>query len=326
MKSNYHLQKRLSFLIIVFIGINYSILLAISTVKVMPGFLMQLIFLIDSLKFGRNLSELLQQESFYLNLAAGLITLSLILISIRALIKSFISVLKTKHFITTLSILDVQDGYVYIENDFNHAFTAGLFSPKIYLSDKLLENLTEKEINAVKEHEQFHKKTFDPLMKIVADYVKSALPYFPYKKYLFDSYEVLVELSADSYAEKKLSTKKHVVTALNKMIDLSNYNKHLNYSSFSLKNERIPILVETKIFKTKSYFLFFFFILFALMFNTYLISSTNIFLECQHIVECVNALFSQASNTMFDHNQICMISDNFSNSYHCIRFTDQHSV
>lgn len=291
MKSNYHLQKRLSFLIIVFIGINYLVLLAISTVKVLPGFLMQLIFLIDSLKFGRNLSELLRQESFYLNLAAGLITLLLISISIRALIKSFINVLKTRRFINTLSILDVQDGYIYIENDFNHAFTAGLFSPQIYLSDKLLENLTEKEINAVKEHEKFHKETFDPLMKIIADYVKSALPYFPYKKHLFDSYEVLVELSADSYAEKKLSTKKHVVTALNKMIDLSNYNKHLNFSSFSLKNERIPILVETKIFKTKSYFLFFSFVLFAVMFNTYLISSTNIFLECQHIVECVNALF-----------------------------------
>lgn len=326
MKSNYHFQKKLSFLIIVFIGINYLVLLAISTIRVMPGFLMQLIFLIDALMLGIDLSELLKQESFYLNLISGLITLFLISISIRALIKGFASILKTRRFINTLNILDMQDGYVYIENDFNHAFTAGLFSPKIYLSDKILENLTEIEITAVKEHEQFHKKTFDPLLKVVVDYVKTTLPYFPFKKHLFDSYEVLVELSADSYAEQKLNTKKHVVTALNKMLDLSNYNKHLSFSSFSLKNERIPILVETKIFKTKSYFMFFFFVLFSVMFNTYLISNTNIFLECQHIVECVNALFSQATNGTFDHNQICMISDNFSYTSLCTNLTNQHSV
>lgn len=326
MKNNYHLQKNLSFLIIVLIGINYLALLAISTVRILPGFLMQLIFLIDSLRFGRDLSELIKQESFYLNLISGLIVISLILLAIRTFLKSVLNMIKTNRYINTLTILDIQDEYVYIENDFTHAFTAGLFRPKIYISDQLLENLTEKEINAVKEHEQFHRRTFDPLMKIIADYVRSTLPYFPFKKHLFDSYEVLVELSADAFAEKKLSTKKYVVTALNKMMDLENYNKHLNFSSFSLKNERIPILVETKVFKTKSYFMFFTFVLFAVMFNTYLISNTNIFLECQHIVECVNALFSQASSATFDHDQICMISDNFSDSYHCISYTDRHSV
>lgn len=326
MKSSYQLQKNISFLIIVLIGLNYLILLTISLIKILPGFLMQLIFLIDSIRLNKGISELISRENFYLNIIAGLIVILLSVLTLKTVFQTLTNIIKTNRFLNSLTVLDTQNGYVYIENDFNHAFTAGLLKPQIYISDKLIENLNEKEINAVKEHEQFHKKAYDPLMKIIVDFVRSTLPYFPLKKHLFNSYEVLVELSADAYAEIKLNTKKHVVTALNKMIDLSNYNKHLNFSSFSLKNERIPILVESTVFKTRSYFMFFIFILFSVIVNTYLISHTNIFLECQHIVECVNALFSQASNVTFDHNQICMISDNFSNSYHCINYIDQHSI
>jgi hypothetical protein len=284
---------------------------------------MQIIFIVDAVRSGESIVKITTQENFLLNIIAGLLVLTLIFVLLRSILKSTISIIKTYRFVSTLTILDEQDGLVYIENDFNHAFTAGILRPKIYISDKLLETLNEKELNAVKEHEKFHQKTFDPFLKVVVDFVKNAMPFFPFKRRVFDSYEVLVELSADLYAERKLNTKLDVITALNKMIDLSNYNRHLNFSSFSLNNERIPILVENKVFKTKSYFIFFAFVLFSVMINTYLISNTNIFLECQHIVECINALFNQASDINFNHHEICNISDNFSQSYHCIGNTDQ---
>jgi hypothetical protein len=324
MRNNYHLQKNISFVIIVLLGINYFVLLLVSAIKILPGFLMQLIFLIDSIRTQVSLGDLFTQHTFYLHIISGIGVITLILLAIRSVIRSILNIYRTYRFIRNLSVIDTQNDYVYIENDFSHAFTAGILRPKIYISDQLIETLSEQELHAVKEHEQFHRKTLDPLMKILADFVKSILPYFPFKKHLFDSYEVLVELSADTYAESKLNTKKHVVTALSKMINISNYDKHLSLSSFSLNNERIPILVESKVFKTRAYFIFFIFSLFVIMINTYLISNTNIFLECQHIAECINALISQASDTTFGHTQVCTISDKFSDSYHCINYTDRH--
>ena len=77
------------------------------------------------------------------------------------------------------------------------AFTAGLLSPKIYLTTALLEQVNQRELDIIVRHEFAHVKSRDPLFKVV---FASFACFFPQgaKHKLIQQLTLLTEQLADS--------------------------------------------------------------------------------------------------------------------------------
>ncbi len=80
------------------------------------------------------------------------------------------------------------------------AFCAGYLRPKVYISRRTLELLTEAELHAVLAHEHHHRRVRDPLRLAYARILSEALFFVPALRTLSDRYAELAELSADRAA------------------------------------------------------------------------------------------------------------------------------
>ncbi len=325
MNNKYAFQKNASFILILLLSFNFTLLFITVILKVIPGILMQIVLILDVLKSKSSILPLLSTIDTYTTWIAFLLIIVLSVKMLKALKNTLLVYKQTKKFLKELAVIDIRDGTYIIQSQNYFAFTAGLIKPKVYISSKLLRYLNEEELNSISQHELYHAKSYDPLRKLFLDLLFDFLPQFPLKKALFDNQEILTELAADSYSESILKTKKGIISALSKLMDSKSSYLNFNISSFNLRNDRIKILVGNSNFKSKNLFLALFFVGSFFFFNTIVISNTNVFTQCQHIIECFQTLFSKTDNISIIDKTMCISSDKYSSQYHCLKFAQDHS-
>lgn len=85
------------------------------------------------------------------------------------------------------------------------ALTIGFVNPKVVLSTFVMEHFSEKELQAILFHEQFHLMHRDPLKRMMTQIVLGVLGYVPLLKRLVQYYHISRELLADRYAMEKMN-------------------------------------------------------------------------------------------------------------------------
>lgn len=318
MKFTYKLKKDISFLLIVIIGINYLLFLTLAFFKIIPGFLMQIIFILDFIKQNdlSALGNLLTTFDFYVNIISGILVATLITKAILSFIKEGKRMILTKKYINNLSKIDFKK-YILIDLNSFEAFTYGFFKPKIYISKKAKSKFGNEELNAVLYHEYAHVEAKDPFRQLIIRLIKNSLPFLPFKSFLFSSFEVLTELSADSYASHRLNSSIPLFSSLFKF-KLSKRTDNLNFSHFQLNNDRLLILLEQKKFTSYLFFLLTILFLILIFTNTLFLSHINIFMACSHLKECFDFLITGRNSFKISSQEICM--QHATNVYeHCIK-------
>lgn len=154
------------------------------------------------------------------------------------------------------------------------AYTFGILRPKVKIQDWTRNILLEKEIKAIKLHEEYHQNSFDPLAILLVNFSNNILPIFPGKAKLFENLLLLFELAADEYVFDKMKTKKPLLSSLMKLIDSSTKNRTDLYVGFSnITDRRISIHTRHTYFNIKfntiigSLLLFSIFIIFINLLN-----------------------------------------------------------
>ncbi|MFF2289463.1 M56 family metallopeptidase [Peribacillus butanolivorans] len=129
------------------------------------------------------------------------------------------------------------------------AFTLGFRRPFIVFSTSLIQLLDFDELEAVVEHESFHKKKYDPLVIFILQLISQALCFVPLTKWCYENYKIISELLADEYAINKMGTELGISTALLKLIKHSCSDKSspvlVHFSNESV-NYRLQELVDPK--------------------------------------------------------------------------------
>lgn len=290
---SYHFKRDAAFLSILAIGVAYVALVGTVFLKVINGCLMQLILLGESIAGGAgSIFQLMRSPEFLFHTIIGSLSCVLLLWMLRAIIVTFIQLVRTRTYIRSLVIIGDYNSFAKIfHSDQVRIFTAGLLSPTIYISSKAIRTLTPKQIKTIRLHEQAHVKNRDPLKGILAHLVNRIMPLFPMKRAFFSSYKLLTELSCDEYCEAILQSKVPIVDSL---LAMFNANDSLQYSGvhnfFSAKS-RISILVGKTRFQSKRLALqvaiFFGVILSGLVWTT----TTRAFSSCNHLGECFRSAF-----------------------------------
>ena len=126
------------FWLILLSGFLYSGFLVVASQKIIPALLMQLIFLLDALKFNDNIVGLITSRLFLLNVIPGLILIGLISQFGKTLIKSAKSIHSTDLFINGLKIIKITQQFTQFRSDNSLIFTSGFLSreslpPQLFL-------------------------------------------------------------------------------------------------------------------------------------------------------------------------------------------------
>lgn len=117
-----------------------------------------------------------------------------------------------------ISRLGLQDKAILVKSDKQFAFCLGVRMPKIYFSTGLLTQLSQKELEAVLLHEQYHLENYDTFTMIVASVAQSLFPFFPLINDLINKYRIEREIAADKFAVDKLADKYILISALKKLL------------------------------------------------------------------------------------------------------------
>jgi Peptidase family M48 len=96
--------------------------------------------------------------------------------------------------------LDTDPRVTVIADPLPQAFCAGYLHPRVYVSRRTVELLTEAELDAVLAHEHHHRRVRDPLRLAYARILSQALFFVPVLRSLSERYAELAELSADHAA------------------------------------------------------------------------------------------------------------------------------
>jgi hypothetical protein len=111
--------------------------------------------------------------------------------------------LAQRHFVQGMAVLGPLPGYPgvrVIDDPTPQAFCAGFLRPAVYVSRGALELLSPDELEAVVQHEEHHRSTFDPLRFACARVLGDALFFLPGLRPLGDRYLDLAEQRADDAA------------------------------------------------------------------------------------------------------------------------------
>lgn len=285
------------FLSYIALGFSYLIFLFIFTFKILPGFFMQVMFLIDELlKRSKNIDSLLLSSNFVQTITFGLLALLLLIILIRGVIKSFKEFYLSRKYINSLNVISTEEKISLFKSDDYLVFTSGLISPEIFISKALKIKLTEEQYNAVMFHEKSHLKDHDPLRSFIVKFINNIMPIFPYKNALIDLFSTSIELKSDQNSENILGKKKPIIEALHSILKHKQINiKGNTLSSFSNMPERIPILVGKKKFNYKLATLCVSVMLvFTLTLPVVVFASS--FYNCEHIDDCLQILINNLKN------------------------------
>lgn len=114
--------------------------------------------------------------------------------------------------------LELEEKTIVIQSDKRLAFCLGIRNPKIYISTGLLSILSEKEIETVLRHEQYHLENYDTFTMIVASVTRSMFPFFPLVGDLIKKYQVAREIQADKFAVHKVGSSETLLSTLKKLL------------------------------------------------------------------------------------------------------------
>ncbi len=117
-----------------------------------------------------------------------------------------------------LSKLGLQNKVILVQSDNNFAFCLGIIKPTIYLSTSLLTQLSEKELEVILRHEQYHLVNNDSFTMIIASVTQSLFPFFPLVGELIKQYRVAREIAADKFAVAKTGHKSALISVLKKLL------------------------------------------------------------------------------------------------------------
>lgn len=148
---------------------------------------------------------------------------------------------------------------IIIDHGHSLAFTMGIKNPNIILSSGLISMLEDHELEAVVEHETFHKKNYDSLKIFILQLISQSLWFIPVTKWCYQNYKIISEVLADEYAIRKMGSELSLGSALLKLI--KNYfneksapilvhfsDESVNYRLQQLvePNRDIPVKLEPK--------------------------------------------------------------------------------
>jgi hypothetical protein len=88
----------------------------------------------------------------------------------------------------------------YFLSSLGVAFTVGLISPRIFLSSRLVESLTDEELRAVLRHEQKHLRRRDPLRGLVFSFFADFFFFLPAARAFLENFGKEAEFLADEHA------------------------------------------------------------------------------------------------------------------------------
>jgi len=328
-KFNYKIQKELSFILIFITGISYVLFIYFFLTKVLSGFIMQIIFLLESFKTGNDLQTLLVSNEFYTNLIGGFILIILLIRVINSIFKSIKSLINTKQFIDQLNIINIDSEKYIFQYSLPLVFTSGIFKPKIYVSNCLIQSLDQHEIRSIILHEKQHKISYDPLKKIIIELIKSALPYLPFKYQIFKSYEVLTELTCDMYSQEIMNSKRYILSAMLKIFNFEKFDNILiNGFNINLDNDRIGILAGTKKFKTSYFFMVILTFFISTISANVMLNRYDPFVEYNHIPESISSILSYSNSYIsIAKNELCTPTTkgiSTHTKYYCMSLTSNH--
>lgn len=122
-----------------------------------------------------------------------------------------------------LKELDLTDKLIVIKENKHIAFVIGILRPKIYISTKLVSDLSRKELEAVLLHEKHHLKEKHPAKLLLLSALQGSLFFFPIVKDIVAHIKISMEYEADRLVISQQGTKKHLLNTLNKFkVDKTN--------------------------------------------------------------------------------------------------------
>ncbi len=285
------MKKDAAFLLILALGISYVVFLVTFTKETIPNLVTQVGFVWQLIVTHCDPQTIIRSTGLYVGIALGAVVLLLWVNLVMAILRSALSVMRTNRYLAGLDLEQIDDLTYKLKSGEITAFTAGILRPKVYVSQAIFTKFSKRELQSVICHESFHARTYDPLRKLIIDFVSHLLPSFPYKRMLFHNYDVLSELSADEYAELKLHNKRSIISALHKIFSLTQAN--LNLSMFGLYHDRIGILVGEEQFKTRQFFTALLIAGVVFMSNSLLVSQVNLLINCERAFAAVTTANGQ---------------------------------
>ncbi len=104
------------------------------------------------------------------------------------------------HCVEFAAAAGVDGRLVIVDDPAVYAFCAGLRSPRIYLSQGLIDMLEPSELAAVLHHEATHLRQYDPLRLFLSDLLEWFTAPFPVIRALIARFRIRIELAADQAA------------------------------------------------------------------------------------------------------------------------------
>ncbi len=114
--------------------------------------------------------------------------------------------------------LGLKDKVHLLDSEAPLCFCAGFVSPRIYLSRRIVEKLTPKELEALLLHEKHHLENRAPLKILVGKLVVSTLFFIPALQDILKHYLIEMEIAADRSAIQYQGHRRGIAGALEKII------------------------------------------------------------------------------------------------------------
>lgn len=98
------------------------------------------------------------------------------------------------------------------------AFVYGWLNPRICVSTGLVTRLTERELEAVLRHEQWHLARRDPARLLIVRMLSAAFIFLPGIRRLSRQYRLATEIAADQYVVATMGNRRWLVSAIAKLV------------------------------------------------------------------------------------------------------------
>lgn len=152
-----------------------------------------------------------------------------------------------KHFSMAEDQSQGQQNVKIIDSDIPTAFTSGFFRPVCYVARGLTDNLSDKELDIVMEHELAHARNRDPLTKLLIAFLSA---YYPKKlaQLLNTKYALLTEQIADQstvliHSAEDVAATLVKVVRLNSALPKSEFNTSLCFFGANDISKRVHQLL-----------------------------------------------------------------------------------
>jgi beta-lactamase regulating signal transducer with metallopeptidase domain len=126
------------------------------------------------------------------------------------------------------------------------AYTFGLFSPQILISNGVKQALTDKELKAVIAHERFHQRHFHPLAFWCIEAIVQLFWFIPFIRCVKDFFEYIAEVWADRSSVQSVSVKSVASAFLKMVVAWQQPVAACSIVGFAASSERIEHLLNQK--------------------------------------------------------------------------------